>query len=116
LERGEGGFDDHQAMAMEEAVVVAARALHCHLAEDVKDVVESTAAPPSPSPALMLEPKPVDGFEFGMTLYNDMDMDTLRLPRQFASVVDDQRSRSCYRCTVVRLTCGPWRCSSTALV
>jgi hypothetical protein len=35
-------------------------------------------------------PEPVDWFEFGVTLYNDMDRDTLRLPRQFASMVDNQ--------------------------
>jgi hypothetical protein len=36
-----------------------------------------SARPPSPSPPSM--PEPIDGFEFGMTVYNDKDKDTIRL-------------------------------------
>jgi hypothetical protein len=43
---------------------------------------------PSPSPPSTLEPEPVDGFEFGVTLNNDADPDSIGLPRKFDDIVD----------------------------
>jgi hypothetical protein len=34
------------------------------------------------------EPKPIDGFKFGVTLNYDSDPDSIRLPRKFGDVVD----------------------------
>jgi hypothetical protein len=36
----------------------------------------------------MPEPEPVDGFEFGVTLYYSGDPDSIRLPCKFTDVVD----------------------------
>jgi hypothetical protein len=38
-------------------------------------------------------PEPVDGFEFGVTVYNGMDKDTIKLPRQFSSTVDNKEEQ-----------------------
>jgi hypothetical protein len=65
-----------RAVAMEGAVVVAARARRRHLAMDVGRGGhrgrrgESNDAPPSPSPSSMFEPEPADMFEFNVTLYH----------------------------------------------
>jgi hypothetical protein len=81
--------------AEEEATVVAARARCCHPPVDAEDVVDGAARAAhraissafSLSP-LTLEPEPVDGFEFGVTLNYGGDPDSIRVPRKFVDVVD----------------------------
>jgi hypothetical protein len=74
---------------MEEAVVVAARALRRHRSEDVVEDMATEMWRCHFHRHHRRHPEPADGFLFGVTLYNGMDKDTLRLPRQFSSVVDD---------------------------
>jgi hypothetical protein len=39
------------------------------------------------------EPELIARFEFGVTLYYDIDQDTIRLPRQFGEVVDEKMNQ-----------------------
>jgi hypothetical protein len=43
LTREEGGLDDHRAVAVEGAMVVTARVLRLHPADDVEDIMEDAS-------------------------------------------------------------------------
>jgi hypothetical protein len=86
--------------AEEEATVVAAK-VHCrHPLLDAEDVLDGAARAAQrchllrlPLPPSMLEPKLVDGFEFGITLNYDGDPDSIRLPRKFGDVVNMSKNQ-----------------------
>jgi hypothetical protein len=94
-------------VAEEGATVLAPRARRCHQPVDALDGVDGVARgsraggrrhrieepaspspPPSPSPPLTPEPKPIDGFEFDVTLNYGADLDSIRITRKFGKVVN----------------------------
>jgi hypothetical protein len=62
-----------------------------------------------------IEPEPVDGFEFSVTLYNSMNMDMLRIPRQFPLVADEREEQVLLPVRGGATDIWTLRCSLTAL-
>jgi hypothetical protein len=52
----------------------------------------------------MPEPRPIDGFKFGMTIYYGGDKDSIRLPHKFTDVVDKKMNQ------VLLGPAGAWQC------